>query len=383
MSYYQQKPGSGSNKPNADIVSFDFSNAQDDKIYFNIAIPNSIPSSSVTQSTRATYESSVSPPLLDKPGDYYVAIQRFQIPAQLIPLVIAQFRTDPIVPNETIWSITLIDNVNEVLVQSYVVWEPQALLIIGDPTLINYCYNYSAFLNMINTAINTAVGSLTVAPPVGFVAPYFQFEIPEQRVSLVAQKANFAGDSPNYSLAFNGAISGFFTGIPSLIQGFNAIYGIDYIFNITDNYNNSYFPSDTPQPLEGVAPFLIMTQQYPALGNWNALQSIVITSNLLPVRKETTPGFGQNSGGVTTSQAIVADFIPLLNQNEYAVTTIEYVPPIHGQLINLQGDQPLDKISVEMLWTDKYTGQLHPIYVPFGQVATIKFGFFKKKTFTS
>lgn len=366
----------------------------DDRIYYNISIPSTTIASNPSP---AIFQQELNEAIIQKPSDYYLAIIRFTIPTQDIPIMVAQIQPFPNTNiNNTIYSVTLTYQTftsGQIFVQ-YVTQNPNALVLPlsashpnADNTLYYYIYTYTAFLNMINTALQTAFTALNVAVPgglpVGSVAPYFQFDTFTERISLVAQIANYDITIANPIKIFvNYQLFTFIDGLPFIFEGITLPGGKDVQLLVENNKNNWYNPPylTIPPPIPPV--YYIMTQEYNTISDWNSFKSLQLVSNILPIKSEYVPVVSQINQSIVNSQGILKDFEPLIELGPEARTTVQYQLQSPYQLINLTSDIPLTKIDVRIYWTDQYGFQTL-LSIPFNQVVTIKMVFIKKSTFTS
>lgn len=373
------RPGSRRTGGSSDDViktTLDFTPAGDDKIYFSINIPANNPRGS---DTPAVFNTSLSPPLLDIPDNYYLSVVRFNIPTQNIPIVIAQI-PDPAFPNNTNLWVTLLESASGTSSQQQVIWVPENLNIPTTDPFYYYSYCYTGLLEMVNTALETAFAAITT--PGDALPPYFQLEPEVGRISLVAQKKYYeTGPVPAttlISIGISNSLLQYLNGLPQDFLDFPAFTNpLDSILRVIDFGNNTYVPPNTTAPANSL---LRMEQEFPCLSDWNCIQSIRVVSDILPVRKESIVSTLSGTTGSLGSAAILQDFIPNLDFNAALRTNVQYFGE-SMQLINMYGQSALNQISVAVYWVDRFTQESHLLYVPYGQVFNIKFAFIKKSTY--
>lgn len=384
-----------SNKKNVNNKFYDELNKRDNKQYLNITItgPDYI---NRVGDIAASYSQTYTTSILEKPSDYYFAVTRASIPVQNIPLFLARMQDGS--TTNTIYSFTLTYNGNTS--QQYAQWitsSPNA-----SPTnFYRYAgWDYTRLLNQFNAALTAAFNA--ISPPAGAIPPYFYFDTTIRKISLVAQQAYYEvgmdgnavinvpiypTGSPNYpqiapvnpiKIFCNNASKSLLDGIPQNILGFSSPNNMDFQLLIINNDANLYTPSFATPTIP--PQFIKMTQQYDSLRNWDVLAKVLIVGDGIPLVPESIPT--SYSSNILSSFNIIMDYIPLLNQNEAARTKLEYIPEIY-HLIEFTGDQPLQKIGLKLFWVDVYTNELHPLYIPSGEIVDIKLAFIKKSTYTS
>ena len=127
-----------------------------------------------------------------------------------------------------------------------------------------------------------------------------------------------------------------------------------------------------------------MKQEFPSLGLWGDLQSLIFTTMNIPVKAEYLPNLttqGQTSSNNT--QAILTDFEPDKSgstASPIAENYYQYYPQGPYRFIDLLGNVPLQTMDVQVFWKDK-NQQIHPVRLEPGTVFTLKMLFQKKNTY--
>lgn len=366
------------NKNSNAVISRD-----NDRIYYNITIGTT---ENISTPTYAIYKEQLNQAIVDNPKDYYLSVVRFTIPTQDIPIFIPQIQPFPNVNiNNTVYSVTLTYNGNtsgQTFVQfvSQSPNNPVIPLSATHPEVTKgpyyYVYNYSWFLDMINTTLATAFAALA-GKPVGSLAPYFQYDTTTQKISLVAQRLYYDEVlALPIKIYVNYKLSTFLDGLPYIFD-VNSLLGLDVQFIVRDNYNNWYNP---PYLAAATPPdYYIMTQEYDTLTDWNTFKSIALVTNLIPIIPEYVPIVNGNNN-IVNSRGILKDFEPLIERGPEARTTVQYQLNGPYQLINLNSNVPLTQLDISVYWTDQY-GEQYLLSVPYNQLVTIKLVFIKKSTF--
>lgn len=356
-------------------------------VYFNVVIPYNPDQNG---NSPAIYQAQLSQPILYNPQTYFAAVVRFQVSGINIPIFIARIQPFPNTNlDNTIYSVAIGYNgafSPETFVQyvpsDYTAPVSNALTASHpnvDYTPYYYVFEYTDFLEMVNTALATAFAA-TPGIPGGAIAPYFIYDPIAMRISLIAQQAFYdldpGGPAIPITIYMNSALFHFFDGL-AVNDLVNTGTGRDIqliVENLSDT--NWYWPPGPAMPA-GVATLLKMTQQYPALADWNSIQSVQVVSNLLPINREYLPSFDPTRNGIVSSVGILSDFIPLVEVGPEFRTTIEFVANGPWRFIDMFGDSPITRVDLSFYWTDEL-GVQHIIMVPVGKAATAKLMFIKK-----
>ena len=327
-------------------------------------------------------------PILTNPDEYYGAIIRFQIPAQNVPLMPFIIQT-PVGPNPTdinkgIYSFTITQGSPTspptlTSGQSFVFFEPQVILPpaqippVNTPTQATSAYyllyDYTRFLNMWNTALQTASAAIGLA-----TSPFFVYDAPTQLISLYVNKTDFAG----YNLWFNNQFLTFMLGLESVSynQAKTSVAGLDNLVVIRDTLVNTV-------TLGGIA-YLQTSFQYGSYGYWNFLKSFLITTTM-NVASEVVYS-NNNSTSIVASGSnmvyinILEDFMPdLAMANGAGVQNqiFTYVAPSLYRIFSFNQKSPLYKVNLAIVLADIY-GNQYPLTLPKGQLANFKLMFIKK-----
>lgn len=370
----------------------------EDTIYFNVTIPYAPDSNG---DSLAIYQAQLNQPIVYRPEEYFMALVRFRVSGALIPTMIARIQPFPNTNlNNTIYSVTLTYNgftSGQTFVQfvpSNVNATPSRPLSASKPTVdyteYYYIYEYTDFLNMINDALLTAFNTLNANS--GFTtpgtAPYFILDPINLRLSLIAEQqyydlGNGGSRDPGYTPAvlpiriyLNDNLYQYFDGMPIIYEGFNQPDGMDVLMDVSNLYDtNWYYPPGKTTAPPASASLLEMKQQFDALADWNSLQTIQLSSNLLPVVREFVPQANQQNG-IVSSFGILSDFVPLVTQGPEFRTSIEYVADL-WRFLTLTANNPITRIDLTFTWTDEL-GEVRIIKIPNGETATAKILFMKK-----
>jgi hypothetical protein len=321
--------------------------------YLNIRIANQ----TVVPFTEAIYNKNNTNPILYQPNLYKLSVDRFQIPVDTIPLLIAEPVT--VGSNELIYEFTMSDGTST---------ETEKVIYIpSDPNLSSsnpryyYIYTYSKFIQLLNNALAVCYGNLmgTFSVP-----PHFEFDPISQKLSLVVPQDEFDPSiiTGTWTLQFNYPLLRFFAGFQVDI----VTQGVQYEFSIYNRYNNVVDIIVTPPST--TAPYLSMLPDINTLTRWNSLSTVVITTNL-PVNQQYVETGDQK--GATNIQPILTDFIVLYpDTNSYAATTLDLTND-ERSWYDLFGSSPIRNIQLQVFWTD-YKGETFPLFLSKDTSITMK-----------
>lgn len=286
----------------------------------------------------ASYRKNYSSVILEHSSDYYLAVDRWQIPLSTIPI----FTFNPNIE----YSIELTyNNVSSGVVHpTYISTSP-----LGSDTYYNV-YNFSTFIKMINDAITTGFNQLglNVTLPVNSLPPHFEIDYSTGMLSYVAQKLFYESSltSPiilymNYNLwgsFFNGPPINYYTSNTSVSRAVS--------FNVYNLYNNTITLGSSDyykmQSCNGSD----------TLTRWNTSKGIVITTNMA-TGVENMPTLQNSNETILDSQNILANFDFVYDQNNLRPLLAQYVTT-NGQYkwIDLVNDTQLKEIDFRVYYYD-------------------------------
>jgi hypothetical protein len=360
----------------------------ENRFWYNIQIPHD--SSKGFIPTRAEYSENRIQPILKNPSEYDLAVARFQIPGQKIPILIADIVSFPNTnPNLTPLTVTLDHNGD--IQQESVIFIPQqknepipAPLSATNPrqvfTKYYWVYSFQHWLNLINNALETAYNNLA-APPVGTEAPKFVYDSTTQLVSLITTVAGYDSSlaaANRIDVFVNSATIRYINAIYHDFFGYDQLNGKDAQIIITDTGINRFNPTDVASSDPPI--YYKITQEFCELPYWNSIVNIAFTSGSLPINYEYTNSFNNNGTQIEGSDnfvAIVTDFLPPQNEGAESRSILQYTPDTLSRRIPMNGNTPLIKLDFKVFWIDTY-GNFYPIEIPFKQQLNIKFLFIKK-----
>lgn len=340
-------------------------NQELDIIYYN----NTFTNTSDTDYKIAEIIDTKNQPIVNNPEDYYMSLVRFSIEGSNIPIFIYASNDDG-TPNNDYYFVTLSVGANDYRRGVIYVSDDNSIILTGN--LQNPVYSYQSFLDMINTAFQSAFNDIpSNVLPVGYTtAPFLIFNNETGIISLITD--------PKYA---NNAINVYMnTSLFTFFGNFQALYNLDlyknYLFRIKNNGNNTIATIVSPNG-PTIINALEIRQEYQNLYEWSSLKKIVVTSGLLPTISEftTSKNFGNSN---FNSIRIISDYIPpndaFIGANRSVFT---YNPTAQYRLAQLTGTSGISKLDFQFFWEDRFSN-LRPIVLSPAGTATIKLLFFKK-----
>lgn len=353
----------------------------DDRLYFNVVMAND---GSIDNFTTADYRRNFDESIVDNPSDYYLSVVRFSIPTANIPIMIPEIKKFPNTNvNLTDYVITLTYQgftsgpVNIIYQTTTPNAQPRPITALNpnpmiDPSRYYWIFTYSHFVRLVNATFQTAFDLLNTASGgalVGTKAPVLFFDPNTLLLSYQFAPIYLYTNAPNarINVFMNYKLLSFLDGFDFLFLDSKSDIGAQVTPYATgNNFNGTDYT---------------MTQNYQTLALWNVFKSIQLVTNLIPIKNEYVPIPNNENRNTLNSRGIIKDFIPLYDKGPEGRTFINFTLGSAYQLINLNSNTPLKSVDISIFWEDRY-GNSYPVTIPYNQIATLKFVFIKKDTFT-
>lgn len=342
-------------------------------------------------------------PFLQKPEDYYLSVIRFQIDAQILPVINPFIQFNQANKNLTIYSTTLswtnpIAPFQQVNQQTYVVWIPQdnSSPIPQSPNATEdgfqdnstgyyYAYNYSYFIQLCNNCFTTCFNALNAqVVGLGLVlptthAPVLTWNVDKNIAVLNADILGYGTTASNINIYFNLPMYQLFNSIPAYLDSNVSTIGKNYRIDTNSFGASTVIPFPFYLPTYNV---LQIFQEQSSISLWSPISSIVFTSNTLPINSTNICNPTVFLNGITTNengnngnvQQIITDFQAVDNIFK---NNILYIPSAQYRYIDLMGTTPLYTIDINVFWKNK-VGTLIPFRLVAGASASIKILFERK-----
>jgi hypothetical protein len=317
--------------------------------YYNININNE------TNQELCSFSENRVEPILNKANEFEISANRLNIPSRNIPILLF----------EPIYSLSF-KYLNNVFTQSlsFVPTIQQDVI----PYILNGVYNYGDFIDSINTAFKLVFQTFQASPIYLTIPlldrptepPVFVYNS-NQLISLYCQ--------PQYSVQKANPIFIYYdTNLFSFFHAFQNFGDerdstLAHYFLVKDNFNNI-------EVINGNN-YIRITQEFQSLFLFNFLQGILLETNTIPVNNELI------SAQRNITRTILMDFEKFQNNSINNNLPFQYFPQSNLQLYNLESNQELRRVDISVSWLSK-TGEIFPIYISAGDLATVKLIFRRK-----
>ena len=255
----------------------------------------------------------------------------------------------------------------------------------------NYYYVYiiQQFIDMMNTALQTAYNAFNTAHPGIHNAPViFEYNDVEGTISMICPYSySQAGSAKVY---VNKMLYEFIMDtLPILKFGINQPNYKDYILDFTPQKLNisAYAPNGQTIPVYPATnpAYLRFTQEYDTRYMINNIKAVLFTSSTIQTRIEYMPSVSNfNSfvqGGLNTftpnTQNIVSYFDVISTTGAPPQRQPLYYSPAFVKWIDLVSHNPLSSINIDILM-ELTNGQLIPLYIEPNTATDIKLAFIKR-----
>jgi len=305
------------------------------------------------------------------------------------PMALELLQVDP---NLTVYSVTV--ETPFAVAQTFLQWIPanQYAPLPGTPVAVQqlntdyyYAYTYQLFVDMVNTALQTAWGQAQVA---GFSTPTFTWSNSGGNGGGAFNRNN----PPYFQFNING------TSASALEAADVKIWLNTPLETMISNFPGRYYNLDNGRTFQlkfGDEPTLsagtnaICVQDYPSVSMWSPVENLSVTSSLLPLVMEQTPPPGAvgTSSFDTQGDVVGSSFLPLLLDNIPYITassdwrqTTLYEPNAEYRMISLSStDSPIQNIDLQVWWRNRLDNHLYPLRLVSGSSLTIKLLFRRKQ----
>lgn len=335
----------------------------EDHVYYNMTLYN--PGSSTTDEL-AVFEECRQQPVLTNPSLYNIAVARFAISTDDIPIFNFQSGT---------YYVTLVYAANGNSYSTLVTHTPDDIF---DQVGV---YSIQNFLNDINIALLASFTALNAAHPATLITtPFMTYNPADSLYSLNVGEEYLTGYPNNIAqIWFNYPLYSRFEEFNVLFNGYGNANHQDVQFILQDTGNNVY--EYTFAGAMGPISLVAMTQATSS----NALvdiQTILFTTATIPVLSEQfaiqAPAMPSNTGNQSVGINILTDFVTdqSLFLTPSSAEQFVYNPTIY-RLIPLIGINPLQTMTINAFWVSR-DGERYPIYIAPGRSMSVKLVFIKK-----
>lgn len=307
-------------------------------IYIDLLLNNSIQSEN-NALVKAHFFSSQSKQIIPRCKNHKISIIRFTLDTGTLPIFECIFKN-----NSPIYNFTMTYN-NFTYTQNFI-WISQNQI-----TNDNYAYTYSYVVYLLNLTLKNCMDGLNSLASTTFNSPYFDFNATTQLLELNTTNELGMNEQNKLSLYMNESMY-------SLLNGFT----VSYISNdkiLLNPCGDKY----------------IIYQNYSSVNRWNPVQSLVFTTNLIPIYSSVTPQIqiykdGQISNNTSNYNFmnIITDFIA---NDEKFQPFIQYSAQIY-RFIALKDGSSIQNLDISIFWLKKSDGSINQLYLSCNSNASVK-----------
>ncbi len=315
-----------------------------DTAYYNVNIHNADESDGKI----ARFSENRVTPILDNPSKYEFSVVRFSVPSINIPLLF--FRDD--------YYVKLKDPVSGTVIQTNLVWIPNATSNLYIAQGKQPVYDYSEVTQSLNIALATCYADLLAAEP-GIPAtepPFFTYDATTKLFRLNAEKIGYDNDTANtVEIIISATLFNMYNNFQDFFLNANETQLLVY-----DTFTNS----DT---INGTSIFF-MQQSQNTLELFADIVKIELISNSIPIRTEL---IGNQKD---VKKRILTDF-NVTGEPDKGI--INFFPQGPLRWYDMLSTYPLKQIDMEFKFIVQ-SGEEFPIYINLGDSATAKLEFKRK-----
>jgi hypothetical protein len=352
-------------------------NSRDSHIYFNITLVNNSPTP-----IQAQYAEVRSDPLLINPEDYHMSIERFTVPTLLtIPLDSYDYGTGgstyPTVVSCTIaYTGTYVQafwGTGSLSPPDYTgpVGGNGPLGLLGNDKALNINY-YQSVCDIMNSTIAQAETTIKANCPTytGDFTPFMSYDSNTNLFSINTPRT-YSVDNPGApQLWFNKNAYIYLNSVPAIANNISQSNptGCDYRIKcrnyggINGGHVNGITVLSIPYSITGsTCTGYSNPQEYPGLGNITIFDTIQFLTNDIPV---TPQGINnQTINAISDTSRLVFTNYKVISDVGYDIRNfVSFYLQGERRLIDLQGNDPLRKISWNIYWSDP-NQNLYPVYI--------------------
>ena len=254
-------------------------------------------------------------------------------------------------------------------IQKYVIFIPQntttqptAYVIQDVSSDYYYIYSYDYFVKLLNNTLEECYDALNGAVT-GGISSYAPF------LSLADNILIFNGDKTKYDLNLTTPRIKIFCNTPmyELLNGFQwnkqsiIADGKNYQLNLTSENSNTLSLDNYDA--------LTQLQIYSSLSNWNPVQSIVITTNNIPIESQMMaplqilePKQVYNDGNKQSLNILTNLDVDLTDNPTGYLPQISYGTSNNYRFVDLKNALSFNNIDISVYWLDHYQ-RLHPMFL--------------------
>jgi len=314
-----------------------------DNIYYNIEISKTLDPQQLGIFGQIKYSENRVEPILENPSNYHLAVVRFNLPAQLLPIFVW--------PGDDKYYIKMTFGSTDVI--KYLKFISNTT---GNDFYGNTIWDYQEMIDIVNKTLSDAYNELKSLEPsmTPTEPPFITYDSVSKLLIWNIEKL-YANTTKVY---FSNVL---FIRYFNSFQVYHPDPKIEYQMLCKDNGNNSKTINNKD--------YFSTYQEYVTINLWGSIKSILFETNTIPTSLEFLSG--QNN----ITRQVLTDFLPTEEINNRS--HIQYFPQGSLRFYDLNSNSPLRRIDLSLLWEDR-EGNVYPIYLQDNEKFTMKILFRKK-----
>ena len=354
-------------------------------VYYNVDIVNARTTSTGQDDPIASFSETRDTSIVSDASKYKMSIIRFTMNGiKDLPLFIPIIEPDQTDRNKTIYQASM--KSGDTIITENIIYGPEnGNLLLSAQTQFNqqqnftdeyyYVHTYSHFVKLVNNTFSSIITQLNSTLTKTFIPPVLVYNTDSKKFDFYIP----TGDNGDYSIFFDRNLYNLFSNYPS-------------VRNLNNNNLAYEILAEDPLGLNEVSikgnTYIKLQQEYNSIGTfWSPIESIVFTSNLLPIVSEgvaPTSVYGKSNistpvSSATNFEPIITDIALTLDDAYNYKEFISYIPTSQYRYVSLtNSQQAIKSINVNIFWKCRYNGQLIPLRMSNLSNISLKFLFEKK-----
>ena len=330
---------------------------------------------------QAMFEDNLSQNIITRIGDYQMAIARYSMEGQNLPIFIPSIQDDE--TNLTTYSVQLnvvVGADTYVSGEVFLNYVPQNTKLTPSDTEYYFMYNYDNFVDMMNNALktawtqlqaNAAGSSYTLLTSV----PILTYDGSANLFNMYCDEKGFVTKTEDEAMQII-----FNNDLYTLLKTF-------YFTTLAGNYRSLNVPNKiTNVATQGGINYFVATQTAPSTSScWSPVQSLIFSSDSVSLKPEIIGRVSKVGANLALGadqskddQSMITDIILDLNRSsDYFSEMVSYVPSMY-RWVDMSDGSNLRYFRFSVFWLNKYDRLRYPVYLSNNGIITLKILFQKK-----
>jgi len=302
--------------------------ATGDRIYKDILIAPSLPSGYQLCTSLETTQA-----ILDRPEDWQIAVDRFHLSINSIPIFIFDPSTNFYTIELTYQTFT--SGVTPIL------FEQTNFTIDTTNPQYYWVYSFDHMIHMINNALRVATAALNAAAGITAAQPFVSMTYSDHLLMINASAIYNIDITPHINFYMNRNLFSFFVGFPVFVLPVPS-FNRDYQMVIRPILGTANYGSITNTGSETAA-------------RWNVCRGVVLITTVIPCEPELMPS--KLNATLNNYDTILGNFETIYTNSNIKPLEVQYIQTGEYKWIDLNGTNPLCKFDVTARWYDSRNNQ--------------------------